>query len=243
MININIKKYLFHAIRPYEFNLNYSEKMKEEIKILLNIITSGAIFSRRNLKEILSEEEWNRLDKGHWINWNKFDWVSIASKDDCTINYLDNYTDNFATGMHAFHEHILKYPSIILNSTLLSDLTISGCCDKEISCQKGEIQVKDKIPCDYFIGVALPNIYDNSEILKKFNSENSIYYLLSMELRRLDIEDFLSINYEKAISFEKALKSINSTLPIYHIETGNPILPYNQELEKLAEVKRIILKK
>lgn len=242
MANINMKEYLFHAIKPYELNSN--DKIKDEIKNLINIITSGAIFSRRNLKKILSEDEWNKLCKGHRMNWNKLDWVSIASKKDSTINFIDNYTVDFAmAGMHAFHEHIVKYPSIILNPMLLQDLTIADCWDEEISCQNGEIQVKDKIPCDYFVGIALPNVYDSSEIIDKSTSEYSMYKYLYQKLKELNIEDFLNIYYEDAILFEKALKDINSTLPVYHIETGKAILPCNQELEKLTEVKRMILKK
>jgi len=52
MNNINMKKYLFHAIKPYDLNSN--DKTKDETKILINITTSGAIFSRRNLKKIIT---------------------------------------------------------------------------------------------------------------------------------------------------------------------------------------------
>jgi len=240
MSNINMKEYLFHAIKPYDLNSN--DKIKDETKILINIITSGAIFSRRNLKKILPQDEWNKLCKGHRMNWNKLDWVSIASKKESTIDFIDNYTVDFAmAGMHAFHEHIVKYPSIILNPTLLHDLTIADCWNEEISCQNGEIQVKDKIPYDYFVGIALPDIYNSSEIIEKSNSGYYNTYLYQ-KLKELDIDDFLNTYYKEVIPFEKALKSINSTLPIYHTETGKPILSCNQELEKLAEVKSMIKK-
>lgn len=241
MTSIDIKEYLFHAIKPYEFH--YNEAVKDEIKILINIITSGAIFSRRNLKSILPEEEFDKLCKGHQMNWNKLDWISIAPRNDTTINFPTSYMINFATqGMAAFYEHVIKFPSIILNPTLLHDLIIADCWDDEISCQNGEIQVKDKISSDYFVGIALPNIYDSSELIKNSISESSEYYRLRQELKELEIEDFLNRYYKNAILFEKALNSINSKLPIFHIESGNPILPYNQELEELAKVKKIFLK-
>lgn len=241
MTSMNINAYLFHAMKPYKFN--HKEKVQDEIKILTNIISTGAILSRRHLKTILSEEEWNKLCEGHKTNWNKLDWVSIAPSNHPTIKFPDDGMVCFdMSGMPAFSEHIVKYPSIILDPVLLNDLRIANLYDDEyFGCQTGEIQVKDKIPSDYFVGIALPDVYDSSELIKNNTSEWNQY--LYQKLKELEIEEFMNRYYQTAILFEKALENIHCKLPVFHIESGNPVLPYHQEFKKLTEIKTKILTK
>ena len=242
---IDIREYLFHAIRPYKHKGVGDEETKAEIKILIDILTAGAIFSRRRLKEILTDERYNELVEGHRVNWNRLDWISLAATTDTTINFMD---DGFIVpyskmddGIPAFDEHVKEYPSIILNPNLLNDLVIADYySDEYYGGQMCEVQVKDKITNDYFVGIALPNIYESFNLMKDYISPSSNDYYLYEELKHLDAEEFLNKYYKSAILFENALNNINCNLPIFHTESGNPILPYQQELEMITKVKKKI---
>lgn len=112
---IDLRTYLYHAIRPYTIKCNEEEAITDEIKILKSIIKAKAFLSRNNLKGILTEEEWNNLVNGHKVNWNQSDWISLAASHNTTIDNDCIFPGEWGGGIPVFYEHIKEFPSIILD--------------------------------------------------------------------------------------------------------------------------------
>lgn len=239
---IDIREYLFHAIIPYDYN-DADTLIEDEIKILTNIINTGGLLSRKKLKEILSEEEWYKLNQGHSVNWNKSDWISLAATTDNVIKFPDiGYimpNHEMGGGIAAFNEFISKYPSIILNPNLVNELVLNDIYSDEYGGgQAGEVQVKDRISTDYFVGIALPNIYDSSDLMKEYILKDYYYE----KLKELSVDEFINKFYKEAILIEKALQDIGFELPIYHAKTGNRVLVNSKEKKIITNAKHKIYK-
>lgn len=218
MEKLNLNEYLFHGLEPWN-NFFNSRKTKESIEILEAVLNTGFIASRRLLKEILSEEEYKLLDTARVLNWNKDDWVSIVPTIYPEIegihSVLEDYPGNSEVYQgFAYNYYIKEYPSIILDSKLLKELEVN---EDEGPRFIGEIQVRDRISSDYFVGVTLPKPPEIDSFLEyidlvnspnggTFKAEYNSWYMDAKEdLLKLSKEEFVRKYYKKIMLFEEVL--------------------------------------
>lgn len=239
MKKLNMDDYLFHGIKPYKWK-HFEEREQEEAEILRQILNDGFIGSRKYLREILSKEDYESLRKFKRTNWNGIDYVSITpylSKILKDYYWLDSTDDEIA-----YNDYIRKYPSIILDSKLLTELSRNLHC---YNTQPGEIQIKDKIPVDYFVGIMIPYIDLNSRfdriLTSSYHSSDcglpSWYDTAKQDLLELTTEKFVNKYYQVVILFERVLQETNFHLNLYHTETGRPILSSSEEMKFVEKVK------
>ena len=239
--NLKMDNYLFHSIKPYHLKIEGSESIHEKYikyscEIMKKILKTGAILPRNDLKKILTEEEYTIFEKDHHINWNKNNNVSISFHP----NKLDFNSDE-----NAFETYVKRYPTFILNTELLNHLSI---CKHPYRKMIDEIQIEEKIPTSYIVGIALPNIYleehlhEMKEYIKKpIKCEKNYPYYLDMmkeDLKKEKTEKFLKDYYLEVIILEEMLNEINSNLRLYHTLTGIPITSSNELLIKIKELQR-----
>ncbi len=243
--NLKIDNYLFHSIKPYHLKIESREKIsiherhiKYSCEIMKRILETGAILPRNELKELLSKEEYAVFEKDHHINWNQDYNVSISI-------HPNKLHSDFGSGETAFEFYTKRHPSFILNPDLLKDLPI---CQKPYCKMIDEIQIAERIPTSYIVGIALPNI-NLEEHLKEL--EDSIkhpikwmkkypYYLDMMkeDLKKEQAEKFLKDYYLEVIYLENMLKDLNSDLKLYHTLTGAPITPSNELLITVKSLQK-----
>lgn len=249
MRKINLNQYFFHGMEPWDNFFNH-KKPKSSIEILEKILNTGYIASRRLLKEILSEEEYKLLDMTRGMNWNKNDYVSIGPTIHPEIEGIRSVLEDYPNETEdwhgfAYNHYIKEYPSIILDSKLLKELEVN---EDEGPRFIGEIQVRDRISSDYFVGVTLPKPPEIDSFLEyidlvnspnggTFKAEYKLWYEEAREdLLKLSKEEFVRKYYKKIMLFEEVLKETDSSLKLYYID-GRPILTSEERIEQVAKIK------
>lgn len=234
---LNMDDYLFHGISAYFYD-GYSSKIEEESEIFRTILNTKFIGSRKYLEKILENDKRERLELVRSVRYYvKENSVSIyftrySNIKDFSSYYSGSYWDN--NPFFAYYAYKNK-PSIILNAKLLENLP----CIYSKWGMPGEIQIQDKIPIDYFVGIALSNINLNSSIDRAIEStdtttKNTSWYL---DLMHLSEEEFVNKYYQDVILFERVLKETGYSLKLYHTETGEEIMSQNDEIEHIKVLK------
>jgi len=145
---IDLRQVLFHGL-AYSFYGSpslYDHTFKRFDKIL----GSSAILSRKKQAESFGQTFDNiNIDDGGTAepfapNWNGEDFISICMK-------LENGLDG-PHGDNPFEYYVQNGVSIILSKDILKRLTIRAGRHETMT---GEIQIFDKIPSEYFIGVGV----------------------------------------------------------------------------------------
>lgn len=243
MAKLEMDQYLFHGIFACSTDPDIS---KMEAKILRNILHFQMIASREILKTILSEEEYRKIVMKPTTNWNGNSYVSISTH----TNKVSLFPGHFSGKIN--HEYYPAYdlyvnlrPSIILNYKLLKELPI---CGNPVNNMPGEIQIKDKIPSDYFIGITCPYASSLDSFLdyiwKKFHQKNEYEFLdydkwymaAEDDLFKMSEEEFTHKYYDKVILFEEVLKETDSNLKLYYLD-GRPVLSSIEKIEQVAKIK------
>lgn len=238
-------EYLFYGIKAHQEMYLERRKPKEEAYILKKILETGFIASRKYLKEILSKNEYEFMEQFCVMNWNDMDNVSITSSLKSNIIYgrslLGIYSDieeNSTT--FSYNHYIRKFPSIILNPLLLTELSMRP---EPYRKHIGEVQIVDKIPMEYFVGIALPNINLNSflsRVIDSFDILNVFENEIKLDFIDISEEEFVQKYYQDVIIFENVLHEMGFNLKLYHTESGEEILSSNDEIEYIRDLKRKI---
>lgn len=238
-------EYLFYGIKAHQEMYLESRKPKEEAYILKKILETGFIASRKYLKEILTKNEYEFMERFSVMNWNDMDNVSITSSIKSNIIYgrslLEMYSDvEEDSTIFSYNHYIRKFPSIILNPLLLTELAMRL---EPYRKHIGEIQIADKIPMKYFIGIALPNINLNfflNRVIDSFDILNVFENKIKQDLIDISEEEFVQKYYQNVIIFENVLLEMGFNFKLYHTETGEEILSLNDEIEYVRNLKRKI---
>ncbi len=237
-------QYLFHGIFACAPERDTSNMEAEIIKSILN---SKMIASRELLKTLLTEEEYKRIVMTPTENWNGDTHVSVSAH----ISKVTSFPGHFSGKINhectpAYTLYIKFKPAIILNCRLLGELPV---CQNPVNNMPGEIQIKDKVPSEYFEGILLP--YGGSldlfldYIWKKHHPKNEWeildYYRwytdAEEDLFQLSEEEFVRKYYQKVMLFEEVLKETNSNLKLYQID-GSPILTSTKRLDQIEKLKK-----
>lgn len=246
MDKLNMNDYLFHGISAY-FYEGYSSKLEEESEILRTILNTKFIASRKYLESILESDKRDVLELTRSVRYYvKDNSVSIyrtrnsSTFDDFSLAYYSNsYWDN---NPYFAYNTYKNYPSIILNSKILTELP--RIYSKWI--MPGEIQIEDKISIDYFVGISLPCItLDSSldKIIKNFDTVKPLDYFsydnrMKEDLIHLSEEEFVLKYYQDVILFERVLQETKSNLKLYHTESGYLVKSSEQEIEFVSKIKK-----
>ena len=251
MEKIDLNQYLFHGLEPWSSFFN-NKKTIDSIEILQKILNTGFIASRNILKNILSEEEYRLLDMGRGMNWNKDNYVSIVPTIHPEIEGIHSVLEDFDylqedfDGL-AYNFYVKKFPSIVLDSKLLQELQVNKDQGPRFI---GEIQIRDRISSNYFVGITLPEVPDFDlffEYMNLVNSKsnglseleyNSWYKEASEELFNLTEEEFVRKYYKTVMLFEKVLTKTDSNLKLYHADTGIQIPSSTEKMEEVEKIKK-----
>lgn len=188
----------YHFIGGY---LNIEENIPNTLNKLSSILKNGYILSRENQKSILKASFHN---KGS--NWNKDEYISICTLDyKSNIDLDDNHNDEIA------YETFCKEGSvcIILNNELLYNVRRR----KNYFHMIGEIQVKDKISYEHFVGIGV-QLHD---------------YLSSKSETKNDLKLLKAI--------KKVLSDTGSNLPVIALNNGDDAFKYLMDKEKVMILK------
>lgn len=251
MEKINLNQYLFHGLEPWKNFFSY-KKTIGSIEILQKILNTGFIASRNLLKDILSEEEYRLLDMGRGINWNKDNYVSIVPTLHPEIEGIHSVLEDFIDFQEnfnglAYNFYVKKYPSIILDTKLLQELKVNEDQGPRFI---GEIQIRDRIPSNYFVGVTLPEVPNFDLFFEYMNLINSTsielseveyspwYEEASKDLFHLTEEEFVRKYYKTVILFEEILEKTASNLKLYHVNTGIQIPSSTEKMEEVGKFKK-----
>ena len=252
MTKLNLERCLFHGLRAYGYRYTSLAKKKEAEK-LKKITATGCIASRKNLKRILSSDEYNTICDVN-TNWNEDDYVSITPFHTKQKNFPAHRNGEcVSTWDNSYNIYVAHHPAIILNSTLLENLSIRSNPNDNML---GEIQVKDKIPAEYFIGISLPGISNFDRCLnasiaricaknqeRPTNWENwydEYYQEIHYEMRENTPEQMAKKWYETLFIFEDALKSLSSPLKLYEEGTGKQII-FSDKMEEIEKMKKKVM--
>lgn len=234
---LNIDDYLYHGINAY-FYEGYNSKIEEESEILRTILNNKFILSRIFLKDILEKDKWEILELKRTVEYYvKENSVSIYFTRNSRI--LDDFDRKYYLNPYWDNNHFFAYysykdkPSIILDTKLLKDLP--RIYSKWI--MPGEIQIENKIPDNYFVGIALPNINLNYLIEKAIDDSDATLRGIKEDLSVLSEEEFVRKYYQDVILFEKVLQETGSNLRLYHTETGEEIMSQSDEIKYIKELK------
>lgn len=245
--SIDLENSLFYGIHYHQEWLKETRNPKEEAKILQKILETGFIASKRNLQKILTEEEYENVEKYGYMDWNKLDYVSVTFSLKMTSIYeaeivkkmpeLSDRSKDYDNFIYHFYK---KFPTIVLDLKLLEELQI-----RPLPYNKciGEIQIKDKIPTSYFKGIMLPNILTCKKIEEIVTSEDLLdksLTLIKENFLEWSEEEFMEKYYEEVILFENVLKFTHSSLKLFHTETGEPILSLEEILNRLRNLKNAL---
>lgn len=223
---------------------------KKEAEKLKKIITTGYIASRKDLKGILTLEEYDSLCDIN-TNWNEGDYVSITPFRTKQKNFPAHRNGKCASTFdNSYNIYVARHPAIILNNNLLENLPIRRNPNNNML---GEIQVKDKIPDEYFIGISLPGISDfdrclNSCITRICNTNGkrpldweywyeNYYREINSAMHESTAEQMAKRWYETLFIFADTLKNLSSPLKLYEEGTGKQIVPEKKvsEIEKMKK--------
>lgn len=246
--------YLFHGFRPYRFDYNEINILgydniiiRDSSKMLKEVLDTGYILPRCDLKKFLPDNDYKTLKRNKSANWNGRNRVSICEHIGKTTNlydrvYNESIHDIFMDDEFAFNLYIVQYPSLILDSKLLNELKV--CLNPE-RVMIGEIQIEEKIPIDYVVGVALPNvklIKDLPDIIrtivfsKKCTNINN--RLMADDLINMNEEDFVKKYYYNVIRFEQILRVTNSNLKLYNTLTGVQVISSSDMVDCVKQIKK-----
>lgn len=206
MKQINLDNVFFHGIDRWKYGMS----RENELAQLNLILSSGALLSRNEQMKLYGEAFESKLEKyKNYTNYNGLDFVSICKK------YSSN--NRFSEAYKLFVEHSI---SIIISPEVLSLQTNIS----HSRLEDGEIQIKDRIPKKYFIGIAID----------KYTLEDLIEYLISKQLTQDEILQELENEDRNNLVNEirNLLKNNGYNLPIYQLSSGNPILTLEEVLEK-----------
>ncbi len=237
-------QYLFHGIFACSIERDTSPVEAEIMKDILNF---KIIASRKILKTLLSEEDYyKRIIRRPTGNWNGDTYVSISTH----VNRLSLFPGHFSGKVNneclsSYKLYIQFKPAMILDSKLLKELPV---CKEPANNMPGEIQVKDKIAIDYFVGITLPYaspldsffdyIWKVSHLKNDYEliDYNSWYMDAKEDLLKLSEEEFINKYYKRVMLFEEVLKETGSSLKLYYID-GRPILTSEERIEQIAKIK------
>ncbi len=249
MERINLNQHLFHGLVPWK-SYFYHEKYIDSAEVLQKILNTGLIASNKILKDILSDEEYTLLNMKRVMTWNKDDYVSIVPTIHPEIEGIHSALEDFtylqedSKGL-AYNFYVKGYPSIVLDSKLLKELEVN---EDQGPCMIDEIQIKDRIPSNYFVGVTLPDVPDFDSFFEYMNLVNSTgngqsqvkykpwYDEASEDLFSLTEEEFVCKYYKPVMSFEDVLRKTHSNLKLYNVDTGIQI---PSSLDKMREVEKV----
>lgn len=239
---IDLDKYLYYGVKVHQEMYYEDRKPQEEAYRVKKILETGFIASRKYLKEILTRSEYDIMKNFSCANWNGINNVSITATPKSKLIY-DERDSGFMENDNAlaYNHYIKKFPSIVLNPLLLKELHIRP---EPYNKHIGEIQIEDKIPSTYFVGIMIPNILSESfleEIIITSDHLDGALKMVKNDLLELTEEEFVYKYYKDAILFENVLKETNSTLPLYHTETGLSILQSNDMLDVVNKVKKKVI--
>ncbi len=247
MEKLNLNEYLFHGIEPWKDILG-SKMLMDSIVIFQKILNTGYIASRNLLKETLSEEEYKLLDMSGRMNWNKDDWVSVVPTLHPEIEGIHSILEDFEYLPEDFHGlaynfYVQEYPAIVLDARLLKELQVNGDSGPRFL---GEIQVKEKISSEYFVGVTIPELIQTDAFLNWLLTDDKnikIGYHPWYEKAQVDVfdlteEEFVQKYYKAVILFEEVLKETSPRLKLYHSETGQPIVTSTERREQIEKFKK-----
>jgi len=251
MESLNLDQYLFHGIESYKSSFFYNGryvKEEEEARILKQILNTGFLASRKLLKDILSEEEYKLLVMLSDMNWNGEKYVSIVPTSYPQIGGIDSALDDSICQLEdsrrkTYNYYVTEHASLVLDAKLLRELPVNHNPGPKMA---GEIQIEEKIPSDYFIGVTLPELTRTDAFLNYLmTGDESIeigyqswYENAQVDILRLTEEEFVQKYYKKVILFEEVLKEANSNLKLYHTETGKPIMTSTERMEQIKKFKK-----
>lgn len=239
MEKLNMDDYLFHGISAY-YQEGYSSNIEEESEILNSILKTKYIASRQYLEDILDDNKREKLELIRTVEYYvKENSVSIyftrhTNVSDYASFYTSSYWDN---NLYFAYYSYKNKPSIILNANLLEKN--SRIYSKWI--MSGEIQIKDKIPLQYFVGIALPNIklnYFLNRTKNSFDIPTEFESQMKLDFMNLPVEEFVDTYYQEVILFERVLQETGIRLPLYHTETGERILSSSEEIEYVRGLKK-----
>lgn len=251
MEKIDLNQYLFHGLEPWKCFFS-NKKTIDSIEVLQKILNTGYIASRKLLKNIFPEEEYRLLDMGRGMNWNKDNYVSIVPTIHPEIEGIHSVLEDFVDLQEnfdglAYNFYVKKFPSIVLDSKLLQELQVNEDQGPRFI---GEIQIRDRISSNYFVGVTLPEAPDFDLFYEYMNLVNSTsngqseveynqwYKEASEDLFKLTEEEFVRKYYKTVMLFEEVLRKTDSNLNLYHADTGIQIPSSTEKMEELAKIKK-----
>ncbi len=241
MEKLKMDDYLFHSIRAHQEMYMEKRKPKEEAYLLKKTLEAGFIASRKYLREILTKNEYEFIERFTSMNWNGMNNVSIAYNHKSTLyggSLSEVHSDVEDSPAFAYNHYVKKFPSIILNSILLQELSMRPEPYKK---HIGEIQIEDKIPMKYFVGIALPNIKLNfflNRVINCFDVLTDFENKMKLDFMCTSVEEFIKNYYQEVILFEGVLQETGSNLKLYHTETGEEILSSSNEIEYVRDLKK-----
>jgi len=207
MNKINLDKVLFHGVTHRDDDELVSRN-DLSLKRLDSIFKCGAILSRKEQRKVIAllETEYQFPLK------NGEDYVCICTRKG--KNKLIKCSD-------AFYQFIESGISLILDKKLLEDLEI-----REESFQDGEIQVKNKIPLKYLVGVAVNCSSDDSWVkhgLKVSKRADKQYIEQDLKYSRSIVEQV------RIVLDKNNLQNIN----IYSLDDGKIITSMENVLSRI----------
>lgn len=204
---IDLDKVLFHGLGHNELE----DRAEDSLRRLENILKIKAILSRNKQKEILPVYNID-VPLYYLPLQNGYDNICVCKrKSDIKKRKTSDAYNQFVDGGI----------SLIIDAKILKELNI-----RDESFQDGEFQVKDKIPINYIIGIAinLSSSYERIKFEKKMLKKGKD---LKDTITQLD---YIYKNYKE---IQKILSRHNINLPIYSIEDGKIILSIDEILEQL----------
>lgn len=207
---------LFHGLRGH----NITNVEKASLLRLSKIILGKNIFSREKQIECFGisfdtysmyQRENPKFDAKEITNYNGKNYISICS-----------YDKDTPMGENPYYMYVETGISIVLNKELLSLLEQRNNCGLP-----SEYQIKDMIPNDFFLGIALPHINIDSiaKWFEKGETRDSIFKELQGDFKIVSkINEILNFN--------------GYHLPLYNISNGEEILSIEETREKIYQMIR-----
>ena len=205
MKKINLDKVLYHGLG----HASLEDREEISLKRLESVLKSGAILSRDEQRKIFDLPPY--VYQYQLKNGNEYVCVCKRKGKAKNIKWSE-----------AFYEFVEGGVSLILDEKLLDELEI-----RKENFQDGEIQIKNKIPLDYIIGIAVDRSSDESTVKHGLKSAKRG---ISREERR----EYLKHTYNLAKEVRNCLdKNGFEHLKIYSLDDGKEITNVENVLNQI----------
>lgn len=219
MKDLDFNSVLFHGIGRFKYKLD----PEAELKVLEDILKSGAILSREEQIREFGEEYVEARVSGFdgFSNWNGGTYVSICQKKPTAPELKTKYQVAAKTTDESISfKKFVKYGIGII----ISPMVFSLYRPHNNFLQDGEYQIKNKIPKKFFMGITVnaPVIENYVNFFKSINCPSDVLYAKTKAI------------YEESIikQIEDLLEKYNYNLPIYTMQ-GKPHRPSKEILNEL----------